>query len=315
MYIFPKNRIKLLLLLLVVGLFFTLGKNVANAAFNYPMLGSFPGFFDAGQVMNTSTSNDFPALILAIYKFAIWTVGIAGLFMLVIGGFMYMASAGNTSTASNARGIINDAIIGIVAVLSAYLIIYVINPDLTVMKIGFTPVEITETAGSGNSTGGISTGNTNSNASGTCTGTSAGCCKAGVSCVTCKGNCVNFSNGYSALCYIGAPGNTGCKLNSDLAGKLNNANLSSVNAEVSEAWPPTMSHMSICHQDGTCADVRCKIGCKNETVANIKKIYDKIKSSGLNPVFENADCSSYTAAGIYCKSYPTMTAPSFHVNM
>ena len=179
------------------------------------------------------------------------------------------------------------------------------------MNIAFTPSSLTETAGSGNSTHGSATGNKFGSTTGPCTGTNAGCCKPGVSCVACT-NCVNFSNGYGSLCYNGA---TNCKLNSTLVTKLNNANLASVNAEVSEAWPPTMSHRSLCHQDGTCADVRCKNQCKNETVANIKKIYDKIKAAGLNPIFENNDCDKYTAAGISCYSYSTMTSPSFHVNM
>jgi len=110
--------------------------------FNYTLLESFPGFFKAG-----STLTDLPTMILAIYKFGIWTVGIAGLFMLVVGGFMYMASAGNTSTAGNARGIIWDALLGIVAALGAYLILYVINPELTKINLSFTPVEVTETMG------------------------------------------------------------------------------------------------------------------------------------------------------------------------
>lgn len=112
--------------------------------FNYTLLESFPGFFTAGDQMT-----DLPALILAIYKFGIWTVGIAGLFMLVVGGFMYMASAGNTSTASNARNIIWDSLLGIAAALGAYLILYVINPDLTRISINFTPVNVIETTGIG----------------------------------------------------------------------------------------------------------------------------------------------------------------------
>ena len=108
--------------------------------FNYTLLESFPGFFNRGD-----TLTDLPALILAIYKFGIWTVGIAGFFMLVVGGFMYMASAGNTSTASNARGIIWDALLGIAAALGAYLILYVINPELTNINIAFTTVNVTET--------------------------------------------------------------------------------------------------------------------------------------------------------------------------
>jgi hypothetical protein len=110
--------------------------------FDYPLLESFPGFFSAKQ-----TLSDLPALILAIYKFGIWTIGIAGFFMLVVGGFMYMGSAGNTSTASSARGIIADALLGIVAALGAYLILYVINPELTKINISFTKVNVTETEG------------------------------------------------------------------------------------------------------------------------------------------------------------------------
>ena len=67
-----------------------------------------------------------------------------------------MASAGNNATVTSAKGIITDALLGIVAALGAYLIMYVINPDLTSINIAFTTVEVSEvgpgpsTAGSGN---------------------------------------------------------------------------------------------------------------------------------------------------------------------
>ena len=177
-------------------------------------------------------------------------------------------------------------------------------------------MNVEETTGTGLSTPGTTAGKSTGSTitSGPCLGTNAGCCKAGTKCADCK-NCGNFSNSYGSLCYKGAPGNTGCKLNTILAGKVNSANLSSVNAEVSEVWPPTVYHASACHQDGTCADVRCKKGCANETVANVKKIYDALKNASLTPVFESTSCAQYTAAGIYCKYYSTMTGASFHVNM
>ncbi|HEX8974798.1 MAG TPA: pilin [Patescibacteria group bacterium] len=96
-----------------------------SGAFDYKLLESFPGFFSAGQ------SVDFPTLILSIYKFGIWTIGIAALLMLVIGGAMYMTSAGNTSSAGSAKGVIKDALIGVAAAMMSWLILYVINPDLT----------------------------------------------------------------------------------------------------------------------------------------------------------------------------------------
>jgi hypothetical protein len=309
---FKKTNLNKVLLVVAMAIVFFSAKNVlAASTFNYTLLESFPGFFTEGAVMT-----DLPKMILAIYKFGIWTIGIAGLLMITVGGIMYAGSAGNTATATKAKGIITDALIGIAAAMSAYLFLYVINPDLTNLKINFTAVKVEETTGTGLSTPGTAAGKSTGSTitGGPCLGTNAGCCKAGTKCADCK-NCGNFSNSYSSLCYKGAPGNTGCKLNTSLAGKLNSANLSSVNAEASEVWPPTVYHASACHQDGTCADVRCKKGCANETVANVKKIYDALKNAGLTPVFESTSCAQYTAAGIYCKYYSTMTGASFHVNM
>ena len=142
-------------IILFLGLLFCGSVENIQAAseLKYRLLESFPGFYTKGDVMT-----DLPGLILSLYKFGIWTVGIAGLFMLVVGGFTYMASAGNNATATTAKGIITDALFGIVAALGAYLIIYVINPDLTVMKISFTQVDIKEANRYGGPTG---TGNPN----------------------------------------------------------------------------------------------------------------------------------------------------------
>ena len=75
------------------------------------------------------TTASFPEYIQAIYKFGLWTVGLAALLMLTVGGFMYVTSAGNTSLIGSARGIIQDSIIGILLALTAYFILNIINPD------------------------------------------------------------------------------------------------------------------------------------------------------------------------------------------
>ncbi|HOW60520.1 MAG TPA: hypothetical protein P5548_01685 [Candidatus Moranbacteria bacterium] len=103
-----------------------LGRAVHGVEMKYNLLQGIPGFYAAGE-----TVDNFPDLILAIYKFGIWTVGIAGLFMITIGGFWYMTSAGNTARAETAKQLIADSLLGIVAAMSAYLILYIINPDLT----------------------------------------------------------------------------------------------------------------------------------------------------------------------------------------
>jgi hypothetical protein len=145
---FKKTNLNKVLLVVAMAIVFFSAKNVlAASTFNYTLLESFPGFFTEGAVMT-----DLPKMILAIYKFGIWTIGIAGLLMITVGGIMYAGSAGNTATATKAKGIITDALIGIAAAMSAYLFLYVINPDLTNLKINFTPVSV-DVATFGGSTG------------------------------------------------------------------------------------------------------------------------------------------------------------------
>jgi hypothetical protein len=73
---------------------------------------------------------DFPSYIMAVYQFGIWAIGISALLMITIGGYVYLTSAGNTSQTGKAKGIIFDAIAGIILAMVSYLLLYVINPDL-----------------------------------------------------------------------------------------------------------------------------------------------------------------------------------------
>jgi hypothetical protein len=115
----------------------TTSSTSTSGRFNYKLLEGLPGFFSAGD-----SAPSLPALIIALYNFGIWTVGIAAMFMIVIGGFMYMTSAGNTSSVASAKGIIKDALLGLAAALGAYLILYVINPDLVKINLNLAKVSI-----------------------------------------------------------------------------------------------------------------------------------------------------------------------------
>lgn len=88
-----------------------------------------------GNNGGTAAINNFPAYVQAIYKFFIWSVGIAALLMITIGGFMYFTSAGNNSKAEGGKKIIADALYGLVAVIFAWLILNTINPNLVNISI------------------------------------------------------------------------------------------------------------------------------------------------------------------------------------
>lgn len=106
-------------------LFFLIAPLFCLAAFQYTPMESIPGF---------GKPSDFPSYLIAIYKFGIWTVGIAAMLMIMIGAYMYMTSAGNNSSTGKAKGIITDAVGGVILALVSWLILYTINPDLVSFK-------------------------------------------------------------------------------------------------------------------------------------------------------------------------------------
>lgn len=109
------------IILFLTAILFLVPTVCAAANFSYTPMEEIPGF---------GRPTDFVSYIMAIYKFGLWTIGIAALLMITIGGFMYLTSAGNTSQTGKAKGIIYDAIAGIILALSSWLLLYVINPDL-----------------------------------------------------------------------------------------------------------------------------------------------------------------------------------------
>lgn len=110
----------------VIGFLTTISDVSAQGAFSYEALEAIPGSDRTGEIS---------PYLHAIYRFALWAVGIAAFFMLVIGGMMYLTSAGNTSTLNTAKKVIFDALIGLGLALAAWLILYVINPQLVEVNL------------------------------------------------------------------------------------------------------------------------------------------------------------------------------------
>lgn len=123
-----KKALKILVFsILTVGLPFLICQ-VVLAAYDYTPMQAIPG-------TSINSSKDFPNYVIAIYRFFIWTVGIAALFMVSIGGFMYFGAAGNTSRLEKAKTVITDALLGVIMVLTAWLLLNTINPDLTTIDL------------------------------------------------------------------------------------------------------------------------------------------------------------------------------------
>lgn len=119
-----KNKSFLFLFFLLIFLVSGLCVSGADAAgISYTLLEKIPGF--------TSTDgSNLPEYIKALYGVALAVIVLSALFMLSVGGFMYLTSAGNTSAMGSAKSVIFDSLIGLIIALTAWLLLNVINPDL-----------------------------------------------------------------------------------------------------------------------------------------------------------------------------------------
>lgn len=268
-----------LLLTFATGTLFVVADTNAATGLQYIPLEKIPGTDGLGS--------DLPGYVLALYKFALIAIILSAVFMLSIGGFFYLTSAGNTSALSTAKSIIFDALIGLVIALAAYLILNVINPDL--VRVSINGLSVTPSAPGAPG----APADRPAPAVGQCT------------------NCVPISGIASKPVGTGCAAPGPCQLNESLLTKLN-AIRSSHTLRVNEAWPPTVPHNSPCHSNGTCADIDLQNG--SESVPIVASTYTAITAAGLSAVYETfKDCAPYRAAGVNCKRFNTTTGSHFHV--
>jgi len=117
-------KTRILFLLLSVALPFGAGAAI-NLNLDYPTL---PGGLDI------NTRQDLPGIVAWLYVFIVGIAGLAAFVMIVWGGVKWMSSQGNPTQTTEARDIIKSALLGLLLVLVSFLILQIINPELTLLK-------------------------------------------------------------------------------------------------------------------------------------------------------------------------------------
>jgi hypothetical protein len=106
---------------------------------------SFPQIFliaNAQTLINTSLPGPYSVAssgpigaIGNFYQFALMIAGLLAFGSIIWAGIQYAMSSGNPGKQGDARDQITQAFLGILLLVGAYLILNVINPDLTVLKL------------------------------------------------------------------------------------------------------------------------------------------------------------------------------------
>ncbi len=86
--------------------------------------------------IGTRLENDstFPDLVKYFYEWGISLGGLVAFISLVMAGFQYITSAGNAGKMKEARDQIDSAVLGLVLLLSSFLVLETINPQLTIFE-------------------------------------------------------------------------------------------------------------------------------------------------------------------------------------
>lgn len=80
-------------------------------------------------------SQNLPGLINAVFKIALSVGAILAVLRLAYAGFLYMGSSDMWGEKAQAKEIIRNAIMGLLLLLSIYMILYQINPDIVSLNI------------------------------------------------------------------------------------------------------------------------------------------------------------------------------------
>ncbi|MBI5457616.1 hypothetical protein HY971_02740 [Candidatus Kaiserbacteria bacterium] len=130
----------LLAILACICIYFVLMPTIVHAASDFVPLAQTPGGSKLGQLYS---SQDFSGFINGLFKFAIAIGAIAAVLRLVYAGYLYMGQSDMWSHKGEAKTIIADVTLGLLLLLSIYLILYQINPDILTLKAlrNITPVQ------------------------------------------------------------------------------------------------------------------------------------------------------------------------------
>lgn len=128
-----KNKNKKNLIFISLLLFFLLGAGFVFALeINYPRI---PGAIPPQDFIGAAPEDILSFYVKYFFNLALWLAGIIALGAFIYGGLGYLTSAGKPEAMVSAKNQITAAFFGLLILLSSYLILNILSPEFTILKI------------------------------------------------------------------------------------------------------------------------------------------------------------------------------------
>lgn len=266
---------------------------------SYCLLEPIPEFGD-----KITPEMSFSSYVNTLIRLILGVVGVVVVVTFVYGGIMWMGTD-SIFKKTDAKERMENAIIGTLLLLSAYIILNTINPNLVNIKInipdGFTTLKIEEITDSGE----VVTIEYSSEVG------------------SCPNDCSKLKGDEGVdVPYESSGDSVSSGFKPYLQTLTQKLSSSGVTWTTTEAWEPSREHKAHCHTIGTCIDANFRglADNSNPPPEKVKDFVDAAVSSGLCPVYEVETEAQRTAVlniGVdpkYVKNYGGwISAPHFSV--
>lgn len=211
----------------------------------------------------------------ALYRYSLLIVGILAVVVLMIGGVIWLSSAGNRSSIARAQGFIKGGVLGVIFSFSSYMILYIVNPNLTILRpinVAYIPEEDIEVVDTYSDQVDAPTDNQK---------------YPNVKTYDPKNEKPSNASGCDNCVITSLPTKNNKNINKDLNAKLLSIR-TSLNWRVTEAYPPSSKHDSKCHYNGRCVDIA--IVPPTSDCAQVNQFINDVQKAGLTILNEYTSC-------------------------
>jgi len=299
---FKKYILLISLTIIFINIFpsFVIAENPPASGVPYQMLAKDTPLSGAGN--NTDINTFLPA----VFKLGIGIASALAVIFIIVGGIQYL-STDSIDKKDDGKKRINNALFGLILAISAYTILYTINPKLVNLDLKIETLP----QGTALSTDGIRTADEIDPIG------ASGCS----SCAPMPDQSTIPHKGPGAGCSSPGP----CVLAAPLMHKLTLLNTAAkklnpqITWQVTEMFPPTVLHADSCHNNGTCADATITAPTTNKiiqflTIMEANGItnyaYEKCPQEEANKLIIQLASTKF---GSHVKCYKTTTGESLHM--